>query len=91
MRRCQCKYCGGISHEYQPTAAHFHPLFCTVIPPLPLVIPRVACQVSKERFAAMLSDMRERGTPDEKLKELITKENYDRYLKIAAPMSAMQV
>jgi trigger factor len=48
-------------------------------------------QVSKERFAAMLSDMRERGTPDEKLKELITKENYERYLKIAAPMSAMQV
>eukprot|EP00967_Tisochrysis_lutea_P073365 scaffold98222_cov28-Tisochrysis_lutea.AAC.1 len=48
-------------------------------------------QVSKERFAAMLSDMRERGTPDEKLKELITKENYERYLRIAAPMSAMQV
>lgn len=48
-------------------------------------------QVSKERFASMLSDLRERGTPDEKLQDLVTKENYERYLKISAPMSAMQV
>lgn len=44
-------------------------------------------QVTKERFAAMLADMRERGTTDEKLKELVTQENYERYKKI----SRMQV
>ena len=48
-------------------------------------------QVSKERFAQMLGDMRERGTPDEQLQEFITKENYERYLKIARPQSEMQV
>jgi len=42
-------------------------------------------QVSKERFAAMLGDMRERGTTDEKLKELVTQENYERYKQIARP------
>jgi len=42
--------------------------------------------VTKERFAAMLSDMREQGSTDEKLKELITQENYERYKKISRPM-----
>ena len=31
-------------------------------------------EVTKERFAAMLADLRERGTPDEQLKDLITEE-----------------
>jgi len=48
-------------------------------------------QVTKERFAMMLSDMRERGSPDEKLKELVTPENYERYSKISESMSANQV
>merc|ERR1719310_386592 len=42
-------------------------------------------QMTKERFAMMLSDVRERGTSDEKLKELITPENYERYKKISRP------
>ncbi len=29
-------------------------------------------QVTKDRFASMLADMRERGSSDEQLKELIT-------------------
>ena len=41
-----------------------------------------APQVGKERFAAMLADMRERGSSDDELKELITKENMDRRGKI---------
>ena len=32
--------------------------------------------VSKERFASMLANMREQGSTDEQLKELITEENY---------------
>ena len=40
---------------------------------------------SKERFAMMLGDMRERGTTDEQLKDLITPENYERYKKISRP------
>ncbi len=48
-------------------------------------------EVSKERFAMMLSDLRERGTSDEQLKEYITPENYKKYLAISRPMSAMQV
>jgi len=47
--------------------------------------------VSKERFAGMLAEMREQGQTDEQLKELITKENYENFLKISAPMSAMRV
>jgi trigger factor len=43
--------------------------------------------VSKERFAMMLSDMKERGSTDEQLKELITQENYERYKKIQRPMA----
>ena len=39
--------------------------------------------VSKERFAMMLGDMRERGATDAKLKELVTPENYERYKKIS--------
>jgi len=39
--------------------------------------------VSKERFAMMLGDMRERGTTDEELKKLVTPENYENYKKIS--------
>ena len=39
--------------------------------------------VSKERFASMLANMREQGSTDEQLKELITEENYKRYKQIS--------
>ena len=39
--------------------------------------------VSKERFAMMLGDMRERGTSDAELRKLVTPENYERYKKIS--------
>merc|ERR1719163_938998 len=35
----------------------------------------------------MLADMRERGSTDAKIKELVTPENYDRYKTIARPMT----
>lgn len=44
-------------------------------------------QMVKERFAMMLGDMREQGTSDDKLKELVTPENYERYKKISRPMA----
>ena len=37
--------------------------------------------------AGMLAEMREQGSTGEQIKELITKENYDNFLKISAPMS----
>ena len=48
-------------------------------------------QVAKERFAMMLSDMREKGATDEDLKEIITTENYERYKKISQNMIESQV
>merc|ERR1719352_433212 len=39
----------------------------------------------------MLSDMRERGSSDEELRELVTPENYERYKKISYGMCAAQV
>ena len=39
--------------------------------------------VAKERFASMLADMRERGSSDEQLKELVTPENYERAQALA--------
>ena len=46
---------------------------------------------TKERFAAMLSDMRENGTPDDELKKLITQENYDQFEKISRPMATSKI
>jgi trigger factor len=43
-------------------------------------------QMTKERFAMMLGDMREQGTTDAKIKELLTPENYENYKKISRPM-----
>jgi hypothetical protein len=48
-------------------------------------------EVTKERFAGMLGDMRERGTTDAKLKELITPENYEKYAAISKPSTEAQV
>ena len=48
-------------------------------------------QATKERFAMMLGDMREQGQSDEKLKELITPENYERYKKITKPMVVSKI
>jgi FKBP-type peptidyl-prolyl cis-trans isomerase (trigger factor) len=39
----------------------------------------------------MLGDMREQGTPDAKLQELITPENYERYKKISRPMTENKI
>merc|ERR1719453_2173344 len=47
--------------------------------------------MTKERFAMMLGDMREQGTPDAKLQELITPENYERYKKISRPMTELKL
>merc|ERR1719453_281041 len=47
--------------------------------------------MTKERFAMMLGDMREQGTPDAKLQELITPENYERYKKISRPMTENKI
>ncbi len=48
-------------------------------------------QATKERFAMMLGDMREQGTSDEKLKELVTPENFERYKKISRPMTLAKI
>ena len=42
-------------------------------------------EVTKERFAATLADMRNRGTTDEKLKELISPENFEKYKAVSRP------
>lgn len=47
-------------------------------------------QVAKERFAMMLTDMREKGSADEEVKEMITVENYERYKKISFAMNQAQ-
>jgi len=39
----------------------------------------------------MLADMREKGQTDEKLKELITPENYERYKTISRPMTTSKI
>lgn len=48
-------------------------------------------QATKERFGMMLADMREKGQTDEKLKELITPENYERYKTISRPMTTSKI
>lgn len=47
----------------------------------------LVADVTKERFAGMLAGMREQGTTDEQLKELITPENYEKYCTISRPMT----
>ena len=47
--------------------------------------------MTKERFAEMLSDMRERGASDAKLKELVTPEQYERYKTIARVQTEMSI
>jgi len=42
-------------------------------------------QDTKQRFAMMLADLKDRGTSEEELKKLITSENYERYTTIARP------
>ena len=59
-------------------------------PRFPPLSPLSHAQVTKERFAMMLSDMREKGATDEDLKEIITQENYDRYKKISSAMTQSQ-
>ena len=42
-------------------------------------------EVTKERFAMMLADMRQRGTTDEQLKDLISPENFEKYKMVSRP------
>ena len=42
-------------------------------------------EVTKERFAATLADQRQRGVTDEKLKELVSPENFKKYAAVARP------
>jgi FKBP-type peptidyl-prolyl cis-trans isomerase (trigger factor) len=44
-------------------------------------------QLTKDRFAMMLADLRERGSSDAKLKELVSPENYEKYKTISRPMT----
>lgn len=48
-------------------------------------------EVTKERFAATLADMRNRGASDEKLKELISAENFEKYRAVSRPSTVMQI
>jgi len=48
-------------------------------------------EVTRERFALMLADMRQRGATDEKLKELISPENFEKYKAVARPSSEAQI
>jgi len=47
--------------------------------------------LARDRFAEMLASMREQGETDEKLRELVSPENYERYKKITRPMSINQI
>mmetsp|Transcript_142104 Transcript_142104/g.250603 ORF Transcript_142104/g.250603 Transcript_142104/m.250603 type:complete len:572 (-) Transcript_142104:113-1828(-) len=44
--------------------------------------------VAKERFAEMLSMLRDKGTPDDKVKEMVTPENYKIFKKMTSPQIA---
>jgi trigger factor len=82
----------GVQHDAdekqkQATHAAFEKALTNALPESFELPETMVEQVTKERFAAMLADMRERGSTDEKLKELVTQENYERYKKI----SRMQV
>ena len=54
--------------------------------PASLELPEsIVDEVTKERFAATLADQRQRGVTDEKLKELVSPENYKKYAAVARP------
>ena len=75
----------------QATHAEFEKALVKALPES-FEIPDTMCDgVTKERFAAMLADMKERGTTEAKLKELITPENYERYRKISRPQVEAQL
>jgi len=48
-------------------------------------------KVTKERFALMLAQMREQGTSDDELREIVSQENYERYSKISMAMTLAQI
>jgi FKBP-type peptidyl-prolyl cis-trans isomerase (trigger factor) len=48
-------------------------------------------QITKEKFAMMLGDLREQGKPDEELKELVTPENYEAYKSVSRPMATASI
>lgn len=47
----------------------------------------LAClsEQAKEKFARMMSEQREAGVSDEDLKQMITKEGFEKYKKVIAP------
>ena len=67
----------------QKTLAAFEKALVEALPEEFEVPETLVENVSKERFAMMLGDMRERGSSDAQLKELVTPENYERYKKIS--------
>ncbi|KAJ8611982.1 hypothetical protein CTAYLR_004381 [Chrysophaeum taylorii] len=40
---------------------------------------------ARQKFAVMLSDMRTNGTPDEEIKQMISKDGFEKYLKVVRP------
>merc|ERR1712129_661447 len=40
---------------------------------------------AKQRFAVMLAEMRSNGTPDEQLKQMVSEEGFQKYVKVVRP------
>ena len=74
----------------QATHAEFEKALVKALPES-FEIPDTMCDGVTRRFAAMLADMKERGTTEAKLKELITPEKYERYRKISRPQVEAQL
>lgn len=45
----------------------------------------VVTESARQKFAIMLADMRSQGLPDEQLKEMITKEGFEKYKNVVRP------
>jgi trigger factor len=40
---------------------------------------------TRRKFAAMMSEFAQQGTPDEEIKKMVSKENFDRYMEVSLP------
>jgi trigger factor len=55
-------------------------------------IPRaMITESARQRFAVMLAEMRANGTPDEQLKQLVTPEAFEKYLKVVTPKEEVKM
>jgi len=45
----------------------------------------VVVESARQKFAVMLADLRSRGTPDAQVKQMISPEGFDKYLKVVRP------